>query len=139
MAATLVNGKAYDYVNIVFSILGVSLPSITAINYVEEQDKVNNMGASNRPVSRGHGAIDSNGSIELSMNDIEALRDVAPDGSLLKIPAFDIVVTYLNPENIVRNHVLRFVEFKNDGSEASSGDTDIKKTLDLVIGDVKYR
>lgn len=139
MAATLVNGRAYDYVQIVFSILGVALPSITAVNYVEEQDKVNNMGASSRPVSRGHGTIDSSGSIELSMTDIEALRDIAPDGSLVKIPAFDVVVTFLNTENIVRNHVLRFVEFKNDGVETTSGDTDIKKTLDLIIGDIKYR
>ena len=138
-APTLVNGRAYDYVNIVLTILGVPIVSVSSINYLEEQEKTNNMGASNRPVSRGHGSIDSNGSIEVSMNDIEALRNVAPDGSLLKIPSFDIVVTFLNSEHMVRNHVLRFCEFLDDGTETSSGDTDVKRTFGLIIGEVKFR
>ncbi len=85
----LVNGRAYDFAQIVVTILGVPLAGVSAISYAEEQEKTNNFGQGNRPVSRGQGAIDASGSITISMNDVEALRDVAPDGSLLKIPAFD--------------------------------------------------
>jgi len=134
----LINGKAYDFTQIIFSILGVPVAGISAINYTEEQEKVNNFGAGTRPVSRGNGPIDASGSIELSMNEVEALRDAAPQGSLLKIPPFQITVTYLNLQKVV-THKLKNVEFTNDGVETSQGDTDVKRTFDLVISDIKYR
>lgn len=138
MAVPLVNGQAFDYTQIIVSILGVPIVSVSSISYTEEQEKVNNMGTGNRPVSRGRGAIDASGSVEISMNDIEAIRDVAPSGSLLLIPAFDIVVVFGNPQN-VQTHVLKNCEFTNDGVETTQGDTDIKRTFDLVISDIQYR
>ena len=134
----LINGQAYDFTQIIMTVLGVPVAGITSINYKEEQEKSNNFGAGNRPVSRGRGAINADGSIELSMNEVEALRDAAPSGSLLKIPPFTITVTYLNLQKVV-THKLKNVEFINDGVETSQGDTDIRRTFDLVISDVKYR
>ena len=138
MSVPLINGKAYDYVGITAIVLGVPLPSISQINYTEEQEKTNNFGTGNRPVSRGKAAIEASASFEISMNDVEALRDVAPDGSLLLIPAFDIIIVYGNPQKPI-THVLKNCEFTNDGVETSQGDTDIKRTFDLVISHVKYR
>jgi len=134
----LINGRAYDFTQIVFSMLGVPITGVTAINYAEEQEKVNNFAAGTRPNTRGQGPIDANGSVELSMNEIEALRDAAPDGSLLKIPAFDITIVYGNPQKPVV-HVLKNVEFLNDGVDASQGDTDLRRTFDLVISHIRYR
>lgn len=138
MAVPLINGRAYDYVQIVVSILGVPTAGISSVSYTEEQEKVNNFGAGNRPVSRGQGAIDASGSIELSMNDVEAIRDAAPSGSLLQIPAFDITILFGNPQKPVV-HILKNVEFTNDGVETTQGDTDIRRTFDLVISHIKYR
>ena len=56
----------------------------------------------------------------------------------LKIPPFTITVTYLNLQKVV-THKLKNVEFTNDGVETSQGDTDIRRTFDLVISDIKYR
>ena len=135
----LINGRAYDFSQIQATVLGVPLQSITEINYTEVQEKTNNMGAGTRPVSRGHGAIEPEASIGLSMNDIEALRAVAPGGSLLKIPAFDITDTYLHPTQAqVVTHVLKNAEFTDDGVEASQGDTDINRTFALVISNIKF-
>ena len=136
-APALINGKAYDYTQILLTILGVPVAGVTSINYTEEQEKTNNFGAGSRPVSRGHGAIECSGSIELSMNEVEAIRAAAPSGSLLKIPAFTITVTYLNLQKVV-THKLKNCEFLNDGVETSQGDTDIRRTFDLVISDVQY-
>lgn len=140
MAAPLINGKAYDFTEIVVSMLGGPVVGVKAITYAEEQEKTNNFGQGNRPVSRGQGAIDANASIDISMNDVEAIRDtlVAQSGSLLAIPAFDIKVTYLNAQKVV-THVLKNCEFTNDGVETSQGDTDVVKTFDLVVSDIKYR
>lgn len=138
MAAILVNGKSFDYAQIIPLFLGVPLPSLTSITYEEIQEKVNNMGTGNRPVSRGHGAIDASGSMELSMSDIEAMRDVAPEGSLLFIPASDFVLVFANPGN-VQTHVLKNLEFTNDGGANTLADTDLKLTLNFVISHVQYR
>jgi hypothetical protein len=138
MALPLINGEAYSYVQITTVALGVQLPGITAVNYIEEQAKENNPGQGNRPVSRGRGWINASGSLDISMNDIEAIRDAAPDGSLLKIAPFDIVLVFGNPQKPV-THVLKNVEFTNDGVETTQGDTDIVRTFDIVLSHVKYR
>lgn len=134
----LINGRAFDFAQIVVQILDVPVTSVSAITYLEEQEKVNNFGTGSRPVSRGHGAIDANGSIDISMNDLEAIRDAAPDGSLLKIPAFDIVVSFLNEQRVIK-HVLKNCEFVDDGTETAQDDKDIKRTFGLIISNIKYR
>ena len=138
MAVPLVNGRAFDFVQITPLFLGVPLVSMTAITYEEVQEKVNNMGTGNRPISRGRGAIDASGTIELSMSDIEAMREVAPNGSILQIPASDFVLVFGNPQNI-QTHVLKNLEFTSDGGAATVGDTDLKLTLNFVISNVEYR
>lgn len=137
---SLINGRAYDFTQILVKILGAPVASVSAISYTEEQSKENNFGAGSRPVSRGRGAINASGSITLSMNDIEALRDsdAAIGGSLLKIQPFDIQVSFLNAQKVV-THVLKNCEFLDDGTEASQDDKDIKRSFNLVISHVKYR
>lgn len=138
MALPLVNGEAFSYVQITPLFLGVPLVSMTSITYEEVQEKVDNLGTGNRPVSRGRASIVATGSIELSMNDIEAMREVAPNGSLLAIPASDFILVFGNPQN-VQTHVLKNLEFTNDGGAGTQGDTDLKLTLNFIISDVQYR
>lgn len=134
----LINGTAYDFSQIIVTILGVPVASVSSIEYKEEQEKKNNYGAGNRPVSRGAGVIEASGSFEISMNDIEAIRTVAPNGSLLQIPAFDITVFFGNPQKPT-THVLKNCEFTNDGTETSQGDTDVKRKFDLVLSHVVWK
>lgn len=138
MSVALVNGRAYDFTQITVTFLDVALTGVSAISYSEEQDKVNNFAGGNRPNTRGHGPIDASGSIEMSMNEVEAIRDAAPDGSLLNIESFDITVVFGNPQD-PQTHVLKNCEFLNDGVDASQGDTDLRRSFDLVISHIKYR
>lgn len=138
MAAPLINGRAYDFTEVVVNILGAPVVGVKAITYVTEQEKTNNFGQGNQPVSRGQGAKNASATLDISMNDVEALRDAAPGGDLLSIPSFDITVTFLNLQKVV-THVLKNCEFTNDGVEASQGDTDITRTFDLVVSHVVYR
>lgn len=137
MATPLINGRAYDFVNINVLIGGVSLASVMSISYEETQEKVNNYGAGSRPVSRGHGAIECSGSIELSMNDTAALRLAATDRNLLNIPAFDIVVIYGNDgSNPTRTETIKNVEFTADGVDTSQGDTDNTFEFDFIFSHI---
>ncbi len=133
----LVNGTAYDYTQIIARIAGVVMPSISSIDYEETQEKVNNYGLGNRPVSRGRGAIETSVSIEMSMNDVELIRGSAPNGSLLAIPPFDITIHFANPQN-PRTHVLKNCEFTTDGMSGAQGDGDLKKSFDLTCSHIVY-
>lgn len=138
MAQPLVNGQAFDFSQITPLYLGVPLVSLTSITYEEVQEKVDNPGTGNRGISRGRADIKSNGSMEISMNDIEALREIATDGSLLLLPATDFILVFGNPQNI-QTHVLKNLEFTNDGGAGTQGDTDLKFTLNFIISNVIYR
>lgn len=138
MSVPLVNGTAYSYVDITFVALAVPLPSVSSINYTVEQPKENNWGTGNNPVSRGKGAKNPTASFEISMNDIEALRDAAPNGDLLDIPPFDIVVVFGNPQKPV-THVVKNFEFSDDGVETAQGDVDVKRTFTGTPSHIKYR
>ena len=135
---TLVNGKSYNFTQIFVKILGAPVASVSAISYVEEQVKENNYGAGDRPVSRGQGVKTTTASITISMNDVEAIRDVAPNGSLLDIEAFDIQVSYLNAQKVV-THILKNCEFTDDGVEASKDDQNLTRSFNLVLSHVKWR
>ena len=137
MAQPLVNGRAYDYVDIQLSILGAQLNGVTEINYTSEQEKTNNFGTGIWPTSRGHGARDTSGSIGLNMNEVEALREVAPAGDLLNIPAFDIVVVFGNVQ-APKTHVVKNCEFTNDGVETSQGDSVVNRIFDFVASHIQY-
>lgn len=138
MSIPLVNGRAYSYVDITFVALSVPLPSVSAINYTQEQPKENHHGTGNNPVSRGRGPKNATASFDISMNDVEALRNAAPNGDLLDIPPFDIVVVFGNPQSPV-THIIKNFEFSDDGVETSTGDTDIKRTFSGTPSHIKYR
>ena len=138
MAANLINGKAYDHTQLEIRLLGGQVFGVQNINYQQEQEKENNFGVGNNPVSRGKGAKNTSVSIELSMNDVEAIRDSVATRNLLDIPAFDINITFLNEQRVV-NHVIKNAEFVNDGVESSVGDKDITRSFDLVASDILYK
>ena len=134
----LINGRAYDFAQVVVNILGVPMLGISSITYSEEQVKENNFAAGKFAVSRGHGERNASASFDIQMNDIEALRDAVPNGSLLDIPAFDITVTFLNGQKPV-THTIKNCEFTTDGVSGSQGDTQLTQTFDLVASNVEWR
>jgi len=136
--ATLINGRSYSYVDISAVGLGGAFPGMKSISYDVNQEKPNNWGTSVDPVSRGKGKKDPTGSLDLSMNDIEALRDAAPNGSLLDIPMFNLILVYGNPQKPV-THILENLEFTNDGNTGTEDDTDLTYTLNFVFAKLKTR
>ncbi len=136
MALPLVNGNAYTYAKVVTTILGLPVAGITEISYSTKQEKTDNFGAGTNPVNRSHGRKMSEGHITLFMEEIEAIRAVAPNRDLLDIPAFDIVVTFVSGTNAPVTHVLKNCEFLEDGNDMKTGDSAISYKLPLIISNI---
>lgn len=135
----LINGKSYDWGNIVLNIMGVPFSGVTSIEYEEKQDIKNIYGAGNRPVSRGYGAIEATAKITLLAEEVENITLVAPLGNLMNIPEFDVVVMYIDDALLPQKHKLRNVRFANNNRKVKQGDTSIGVDIDLIISHIEWK
>lgn len=135
----LVNGTAYSWSQIKLNILGVNPVGVTAISYNETEEMEDNMGLGNRPVSRGYGGIETEGSITMHMEEVESLQDASPTGRIQDIPEFDIVVSFLPRGGVIRTHVLKNCRFKTNGRDMSQGDMAIEVECELQIAEIKWK
>lgn len=74
----LINGKSYEYADIIVNVLGVPITGITSIEYDIKQNMENIYAAGNKPVSRGYGKFEPTAKITLLMEEIEAITAVSP-------------------------------------------------------------
>lgn len=136
MPTPLINGVAYAWANVTVNIFGVPIIGITQINYKKKRNKTNNYGANSKPVSRGYGNYEYEGSIELYQEELKKIIAASPNRDPLDIPPFDINVTFGGNGVLPTVDKLLAVEFTEEGLAASQGDTSLKITLPLVIADI---
>jgi hypothetical protein len=129
----LINGVAYDWGSISFVLFGQPLVGITKIDYKETQKKENLMGWGRKPVARGYGAFEYEGSIEVYVDEWKRIIAASPTRSPLEIPPFDIPVVYGGKGVLPTKDVLRAVEFLENPFTVGTGDTSIKVTIPLII------
>jgi hypothetical protein len=134
----LINGKSYEWADIIVNVLGLPIIGITNIEYEEKQGMENIFGAGRFPVSRGYGKIEPTAKMTILMEELENIQTVAPQGRIQDIPEFDIVVMYVDAALVTRKHVLKNVRFMNNKRASSSGDTSIPVELELIISHIQY-
>ena len=135
----LINGSAYSWSDIKINIFNTRVVGIDALKYSEEEEIVDNFGAGNRPVSRSYGAITTEGSITLHMEEIEALQAASPSGRLQDIEPFDIIVAFLPKNGVVRTHTLKNCQFMSNGRELTQGESKIAQEITLAIAEIKWK
>ena len=130
------NGIPYDWANIrlMISNLPSEVTDVTSVEYEESIEREWNYGAGNSPVSQSIGNRSASGKITLGMGEVNKLSKLSPTGSILDLPAFDIVVVYL-PENVafMRTDILKNVKFTSHPTSANQNDKNIQVELDLFI------
>lgn len=134
----LINGKSYEWADIIVNVLSQPIIGITNIEYEEKQGMENIYGAGRFPVSRGYGKIEPTAKMTILMEELENIQSVAPLGRIQDIPEFDIVVMYVDAALTTRKHVLKNVRFMNNKRASSSGDTSIPVELELIISHIQY-
>jgi hypothetical protein len=136
----LINGIEAGWSSIKLNILGASPNGVTAISYEEKQEKKDNYGAGDKPVSRGYGNKEYTAAVTLTSKEVDAIQEKLQKGqSLTDIEPFDIQVVYQakGSTKFVR-HTLLACEFQNNGRDVKQGDTVIEVKLDLVIADINW-
>jgi hypothetical protein len=136
----LINGIEAGWSSIKLNILGASPNGVTAISYEEKQEKKDNYGAGDKPVSRGYGNKEYTAAVTLTSKEVDAIQDKLAKGqSLTDIEPFDVQVVYQakGSTKFVR-HTLLACEFQNNGRDVKQGDTVIEVKLDLVIADINW-
>jgi hypothetical protein len=136
-ATPLINGINYSWANITVVLFGVPVVGILKIDYKRKQKKENNYGFGQNPVSRGYGNEEPDGAIELYTDEWNRIIAAAPERNPLKIPPFDIQISFSGPGVLTISHVLKSCEFTEDGFEAKQGDTKLTVNLPLIIGDIQ--
>jgi hypothetical protein len=133
----LINGQAYDWSNIVCTLLGNVAIGISKIDYEVKQDMTDNWGAGINPVSRGFGNRKATASITLYMEEMEALQTLI-GGNVQDIPEFDILVQfYTNPLAPV-THTLKNCRFTNNFRKINQNDMNVSIECELIVSHILF-
>jgi len=135
----LINGVAYGWADIICLIAGVPVTGITAAEYSDKQEVVNNYGAGRYPVSRSKGRITCTAKLTLAMDEVLAIQNRATNGRLQDIAPFDIQVSYL-PENggAIVHDVIRDCQFMDNARNWTEGATDQQVELPLIVSRIDW-
>lgn len=133
-----INGKLYDWADIVLTIAGVPVTGVTGIEYKDDQDIVAKYGAGRFPVGFAKGRITCTGKIVLYQEEVEAIQRQSITGRLQDIAPFDIGVTYMPDTGIVKHDKLRNCMFKNNGRGWKEGDTGQEVEIDLLMSHIEW-
>ena len=131
-------GQEYSFVDATFSVMGIELFSLSSITATETQEKTNNKGASNKPVSRGRGAKEYEVSVDLSLKDTQRLKALIPGGSLNDMPAGIATLILDNGVGDKVSFQLIAFEFGSDGIEMAVDDTEARRTYDAICSDIVF-
>lgn len=134
----LINGVEYTHADIILQILGVPVVGVTSIDYRDMQEITANHGTGHLPVSVGIGAVSFEGTITLTMKEVQRLTTSAPNGRIQNIPLFDIRVNYLTEAGDIISHRLKSCKFKGRNPNSAVNNTQIEEALELFIADIDY-
>lgn len=133
-----INGKLYDWADIVTTIAGVPVTGIVAIAYSDDQEVEVKYGAGRYPVGYGKGRIKPTAKITLYQEEVEAIQAQSVNGRLQDIAPFNINVTYMPDSGIVKTDKLRNCMFKNNKRDWKEGDTGKTVELDLLLSNIDW-
>ena len=139
MPKVLINGVAYSWSQVKINILGRQVIGVSKISYSDKEDMQDNYGAGNLPVSRSYGKISCEASIELYMEEIEAIQKASPTGRLQDVPEFNVVVSYQPQLGRIVNHTLHNARFKENGREVGNEDMVVKTEIPLLISHISWK
>ncbi len=134
----LINGVAYTHAEIVCNIMGVPVVGITAINYADPQEITLNHSTGHKPTSRGFGPVTPEGTITMTMEEVERLSASAPGGRIQNYPDFPIGVNFATEDGKFTRHRLIKCRFKGRSIDSAVNNSQIEEEIELSIADIEW-
>ncbi len=136
--ATLINGESVSWAQIQLTILGAPITGITEISYTAKREKVNVYGAGSKPVSRGYGRYEYEGSITFLAEEWKNIISASPNSDPLQLGYFDINILFISPTTgLVMRTTWKASEPLENPISVAEGDTSIPVQVPFVIADIE--
>jgi hypothetical protein len=132
MGPVLINGVNYSWSSLNNLAFGIPVTGITEIEWSREQDKENNYGAGQEPISRGYSNIKYSGSITCYKDFWAAVCNAAPGKDPLRIAPFNWTLLFGDSNTQFFTEVLKNFEFLKDTSKASQGETKLLVQIPFI-------
>tara|TARA_R110002051_G_scaffold320191_1_gene405194 strand:+ start:809 stop:1216 length:408 start_codon:yes stop_codon:yes gene_type:complete len=132
-----INGESYSWSQIKIIVDSVPYAEAKAISYTESQEKTLNYGVGSKPTSIGNGRKNYEGSLTMSLADVESLRQTAPGRSILDLPPLSLIVAWTSLTGLSIIHTLKDVVFTENPLTVAEGDTDIPVELSFIFADLE--
>lgn len=134
----LINGINYSWSNVKLVLFGVPVSGITKIEYKKKQNKENNYGMGDEPVSRGYGNKEYDAKITVYRDEWQKIINASPSRDPLSVAPFDIQVTFGGNGVTPQCDTLQACEFLEDPFTVGQGDTKILVELPLIIAGIAH-
>jgi len=135
----VINGVSYTQADIVLTIDGVPYIGCTAVDYADNQTITGNYSTGNEATSVGFGTVENTATITLTMETVQALSSIAPQGKIQNIPFFDVRISYASTEGgIFISHRLVRCKFKGRNPNSAVDNSQIEEALELFVSTIKY-
>ncbi|MCV6901049.1 hypothetical protein OE165_28855, partial [Escherichia coli] len=72
----------YTHADIILQVLGIPIVGVTSIDYRDMQEITPNHGTGHLPISVGIGAVTFEGTLTLTMKEVQRLTDSSPGGRI---------------------------------------------------------
>jgi hypothetical protein len=134
----LINGVEYTHADVVLNLFGLPVVGLTNIDYSDPQEITGNHGTGTKITSVGFGPVNCQGSITLTMKEVQRLTSAAPGFRIQNIPFFDIGVNFITESGDFVRHRLIKCRFKGRNPNSAVNNSQIEEQLELFISDINY-
>jgi hypothetical protein len=134
------NSEEFGFIDLQVVALGRPIATLQGLRFKRSQEKSNIHGAGAKPIARGRGSIDYEGSIKILLSEYIAMLQSQgnPAKGITSIKPFDIIASFAPTLGaVVTTFVLVYAEFTEVEVNVNQGDQSIVLELPLVIGDIK--
>jgi len=128
------DSRQYEWNDLSLVLGGRNLTAFRAVKYAEKQEKTLLHGKGNEPLSIQKGNKSYDGEIVLLQSELETLRVIAKNRSILNLQ-LDAVVCYGNPSegDIMTTDFLQGIQFTESPKEMKQGDKNMEITLPFIF------
>jgi hypothetical protein len=135
--ATLINGESVSWAQVQIQLLGAPLTGIRSVKWNTKREKANIYGAGSKPVSRGYGRYEYEGSITFLAEEWKNIVKASPNSDPLSLNWFDVNILFISSQTgLIQKYTWKSAEIMENPIDVSEGDTSIEIEVPFIMADI---